>query len=533
MKKKYSLLLFITAILGLSLLIPINAGLASPGVKVTLPTFPVTLNGVVIDNDNSQYPLFVYNNITYFPMTYYDCRFLGLESRWSKNTGLEIVRSGIKWDYQKYETSFKNRSSYTAVPAQGLITVNGTQIDNSREPYPLLVFRNITYFPITWRFAVDEFGWEHAFDNHNGLRIDTNDGNKTVAGQITLPIVTRANGTKGAFTSANGYYYYEGRAGKIYQAPVADPTNAGEVYQLPIDGYSETYAVASLHNQDGRAILKYHTGGAVMGSDHRIWLREDGSNQDVSYGFAYAYARSFGNITVLISHSPAPAGNNLYLMDEAGEFKNIGEADYLYGWTWTSTWNSSGGGPSEDLYLINDDIYVLAKYQLWEPEYTTGIHRVNMKTNQTTRVCSQPASTFTVEGDYIYFKDYFLETNAEGYQSWSSDGYLYRVPVSGGTAEKLTDTRVGDYAVLKGQVYYAALEDGQLYMSGTAEPVNPGGSVSSMEIQAGYLVVIFDKASPAPHKMMIINKNGETLFETIEPVLMASIDNGKVSYVKE
>ena len=38
------------------------------------------------------------------------------------------------------------------------ITVNGKTINNDEEPYPLLVFRDVTYFPLTWRFAVDEFG---------------------------------------------------------------------------------------------------------------------------------------------------------------------------------------------------------------------------------------------------------------------------------------------------------------------------------------------------------------------------------------
>ena len=50
-------------------------------VQATLPSFPVTLNGTVIDNSYRQYPLLVYNNITYFPMTYYDCRFWA----WKRN----------------------------------------------------------------------------------------------------------------------------------------------------------------------------------------------------------------------------------------------------------------------------------------------------------------------------------------------------------------------------------------------------------------------------------------------------------------
>ncbi len=67
---------------------------AATSVSVTIPTFKVRLNDVTIDNGYSQYPLIVYKDITYFPMTYYDSRFMGLESLWGNTTGLEIVKTG-------------------------------------------------------------------------------------------------------------------------------------------------------------------------------------------------------------------------------------------------------------------------------------------------------------------------------------------------------------------------------------------------------------------------------------------------------
>ena len=42
---------------------------------------------------------------------------------------------------------------------------------NGNEEYPLLLFRDVTYFPLTWRFAVQEFGWSYYFDMTNGLVI--------------------------------------------------------------------------------------------------------------------------------------------------------------------------------------------------------------------------------------------------------------------------------------------------------------------------------------------------------------------------
>ena len=61
---------------------PVYAANGSTTVTVTLPTFKVVFNNTNVDNRYSKYPLIVYKDITYFPMTYSDCRFLGLESKW-------------------------------------------------------------------------------------------------------------------------------------------------------------------------------------------------------------------------------------------------------------------------------------------------------------------------------------------------------------------------------------------------------------------------------------------------------------------
>lgn len=147
-------------------------------VTVTLPTFPVTLNGVVMDQNQSQYPCLVYKDITYVAMTYHDARLLGLQSGWNDSTGLAINKAALiadqetlKGNYQPYKAAEANGTSYQAILPTFAIQVNGTAIDNQTEEYPLLNFRDVTYFPLTWRFAVTEFGWKYTFDTENGLVI--------------------------------------------------------------------------------------------------------------------------------------------------------------------------------------------------------------------------------------------------------------------------------------------------------------------------------------------------------------------------
>lgn len=163
-------------------------------VTVTLPTFPVTLNGVTMEQSKNQYPMLVYKDITYVPMTWADTRLLGLESNWAQQTGLVIDKAATVQDqktaqsaYKPYATGTANASSYKAVTASGKITVNGKAITNSKEEYPLLVFRDVTYFPLTWRFAVNEFGWDYSFDQKKGLVITpkaTTSGTVNTSGDI-------------------------------------------------------------------------------------------------------------------------------------------------------------------------------------------------------------------------------------------------------------------------------------------------------------------------------------------------------------
>lgn len=54
-----------------------------------------------------------------------------------------------------------------------IVNVNENRIINSKEKYPLLVFRDVTYFPLAWRFCHDEFDLNYFFTNRDGLVISS------------------------------------------------------------------------------------------------------------------------------------------------------------------------------------------------------------------------------------------------------------------------------------------------------------------------------------------------------------------------
>ncbi|MCH4887886.1 hypothetical protein EZV73_09895 [Acidaminobacter sp. JC074] len=142
-------------------------------VTVTIPEFDVEIAGQKIDNERNVYPLIVYNDITYFPMTWNFSRALGLETDWQSESGLSIGKSTESEELVQDLTANNDLSkSYTAQIAKFDIGLNGQALDNSKEEYPILIFRDITYFPLTWKFTVDEFGWESDWNQEKGLSIN-------------------------------------------------------------------------------------------------------------------------------------------------------------------------------------------------------------------------------------------------------------------------------------------------------------------------------------------------------------------------
>ena len=170
MKAKTIASLFISC----SLLLPAfsSAEAAMDKVEVRLPSFQVTLNGQKIDSVHSPYPLLVYKDITYFPMTWNYARAMGLYTDWNAEEGLSVQSGGPKIPLEEDESGQNDpHRTYYAEIADFPVKVNGKTVDNRQEEYPLLLFKDITYFPMTWRFTHDEFGWETEWSDISGFLI--------------------------------------------------------------------------------------------------------------------------------------------------------------------------------------------------------------------------------------------------------------------------------------------------------------------------------------------------------------------------
>ena len=134
-------------------------------VTFTRPSFDIVINGYVVDteaNKYREYPFYVYNDITYFPMTYNDCATLGLMNTWTSAEGNAITYGYDCVEYLPNISRSAKPLTAKATLATGRITAGGVLFVNAFEQYPVYNCNNVLYFPMTWNWT-RQFGWTNTF----------------------------------------------------------------------------------------------------------------------------------------------------------------------------------------------------------------------------------------------------------------------------------------------------------------------------------------------------------------------------------
>ncbi|MCZ8523808.1 MULTISPECIES: hypothetical protein [Paenibacillus] len=169
-------------LLAASLAVPVPASAAQPkSVQAILAPFPIQVNGTQIDILRSKYPPLLYKNITYFPLTWEMAQALNWQVNWNAVEGLKVAPGSVYYigEYQavklplQQDLSASNRAG-TAYRAQlpGFpVQIGEEVVNNAKETYPLLTFRDITYFPLTWHFANELLHLNLQWSAQEGLSI--------------------------------------------------------------------------------------------------------------------------------------------------------------------------------------------------------------------------------------------------------------------------------------------------------------------------------------------------------------------------
>ena len=421
-------------------------------VPVSVANFPIRLNGVLLrDQKESYYPMLVYQGITYLPMTADYGRFLNLMAHWVEEKSMMTIYS---WNISFSPLSYydpsptlpqgvTNQNLY-AQPVWYPVSVNGEALDLNSQPYPILNFRNITYFPLTWHFAVDLFDLNYRFTATDGLEIKSSGYQPEAAPHQDLPAPLNADPSilpllketqslvlpESAFADPivykNGLLFYfvnhgenstsldfwrrplNGQAEKIGSAEIADGI------KMPI-GYHYPWL---LSNND--LFFTSHFGGAIMGSEQQYFLPASGqsrliSNQRLSWLIPWQeqWIGSYFSVT-----GPLPG---FFLMNQQGEVKDIDSSDQIF------------SVPDDSKYCVQDDLlFVSAKNQSGGRQ---DLYQINLKTNE------QKKLAFNIN-------QYLADQNSIYYTANQTDSPLYRLNPATGQSETFISLPQKEYRSL-------------------------------------------------------------------------------------
>lgn len=151
-------------------------------VTMTLMQIPVTLNEISFrfSHEFEPYP-FIINwdansgfgvGYVYIPLTYHMLNLMNMTLSRTADGGF-VIGTGDPEVPKPFSFEMPldspNDENLMATVISSRITINGNVINNNAEPSPLLLFRDVVYFPLTARF-VEEFGW-YSFMNRSGLHV--------------------------------------------------------------------------------------------------------------------------------------------------------------------------------------------------------------------------------------------------------------------------------------------------------------------------------------------------------------------------
>lgn len=169
MKKLLSLLLTICIVF---ICIGMAAEASDKKATAIIPDYQIIIDDSLVYYADSLYPFLNYKGITYLPMTYEYARAMNLTTGYLEGSAFMVAYNPCDDKLPVYETTVNSMNNTVIIPQGYNVYVNGKKAVNDNAGYPLLNFRGVTYFPLVWEYAVDEFGWKISFDG-GAFKINT------------------------------------------------------------------------------------------------------------------------------------------------------------------------------------------------------------------------------------------------------------------------------------------------------------------------------------------------------------------------
>lgn len=204
-------------------------------------------------------------------------------------------------------------------------------------------------------------------------------GKQTVTPAAT-DTLSRASITKSAdsYVDNDGYlwYIFSGKLCRWHEGGAVET-----ICTLPIDSLTDSPVRATLSIMVSRVALRYHIGGATMGTYVTELYNSDGEQYVKIDGYESIAFDNHGNIVKTLQFPPAQ--NNLSISYDSGKtWTAIGDADYFYG-SVTENNDSISYAPADlsirDGYVYTTAVYDIDHQKTSDPLVTHSV-RVNLKT---------------------------------------------------------------------------------------------------------------------------------------------------------
>lgn len=149
---------------------------ASETLEVQIANVTLKIDGQEVQNLRSKYPVLLYHEITYFPITYHYMQALGLQSSYEAEKGLSVATNPkgaqkLIQDLLPAEAADQVPGTLcSAIIPSFPITVQGKAV-KAQGDWPFLLYNEITYMPATWDYMVTTMG----------LKLDYEQSTKTLS----------------------------------------------------------------------------------------------------------------------------------------------------------------------------------------------------------------------------------------------------------------------------------------------------------------------------------------------------------------
>lgn len=206
------------------------------------------------------------------------------------------------------------------------------------------------------------------------------DSGKQAVTTTATDTLSRASITKSAdsYVDLGGYLWYTA-GGKFCRWHEGSAVET--ICTLPIDSLTDSPVRATLSIMVSRVALRYHIGGATMGTYVTELYNPDGEQYVKIDGYESIAFDNHGNIVKTLQFPPAQ--NNLSISYDTGKtWTSIGDADYFYG-SVTEDGSSISYFPGaleiRDGYVYTTAVYDIDHQKTSDPLVTHSV-RVNLKT---------------------------------------------------------------------------------------------------------------------------------------------------------